>query len=107
MPNMEWDDACQDIAHNFYKIEKSIESYINEHYSVLPEEIVSKINSAKNSNAEGKFEEPEDLKSYQLADNLWKRIDEAINELKNSYKLLLFEQFLLIKSFSQKDLKFI
>lgn len=82
MPDMEWDDACQDIAYNFYKIEKSIESYINEYYSVLPEEIVSKINSAKNSSAEGKFEEPEDLKSYQLADNLWKRIDEATNELK-------------------------
>lgn len=92
MPDMDWDDACQDIAHNFYKIEKSIETYINEYYSFLPEEIVSKINFAKNSSAEGKFEEPEDLKSNQLANDLWNRINEATNELKKYVEAQTYNQ---------------
>ena len=56
---------------------------MNKYFSVLEQDIVSKIDIAKNSAAEGKFEDPSDLKSYQHADNLWRRIDEATKELKS------------------------
>ena len=81
MPEMDWDDACQDIAHNFKEIEENIENYTIEYFSVLSKDIISKLDSAKNSASEGKFEYPSDL-SHQLADSLWKRIDEANSDLK-------------------------
>ncbi len=84
---MEWDDACQDIAYNFIEIEKDIEDYTTEYFSVLPNDIINKLNSAKHSAAEGKFEEPSDSKSYQLTDSLWKRINEANSELKSYIEL--------------------
>jgi hypothetical protein len=88
MPDMEWDDACSDIAHNFKQIEEDIENYLIEYFSVLQKNIIDKLDSAKNSASEGKFEsDPTDLKCYQLADNLWKRVEEANSELKEHIEL--------------------
>ena len=87
MPDMDWDDACQDIAHDFKGTEEKIENFTTEYFSVVSQDIISKLDIAKNCAAEGKFEEPSDLKSYQLADTLWKRIDEATKELKQHVEL--------------------
>ena len=87
MPEMEWDDACQDIAHDFKEIEEKIENFTIEYFSVISKDIISKLDIAKNCAAEGKFEDPSDLKSYQLADTLWNRIDEATKELKEHVEL--------------------
>jgi hypothetical protein len=94
MPDMDWDDACQDIAHNFKEIEEDIENYTIEYFSVLSKDIISKIDAAKNSASEGKFEDPSDLKSHQLADSIWKRIDEANSELKAYVELQIHNKTL-------------
>lgn len=87
MPDMEWDDACQDIANNFKEIEEDIENYTIEYFSVLSNDIINKLDNAKHSAAEGKFKDSNNFKSYQLADSLWKRIDEANSELKSYIEL--------------------
>lgn len=88
MPDMEWDDACNDIAHNFSQIEVDIENYLIEYFSVLQKTIIDKLDNAKNSASEGKFEnDSSDIKCYQLADSLWKRVEEANTELKEHIEL--------------------
>jgi len=87
MPNMDWDDACKDIAHSFEEIEENIESYTIEYFSVLSNDIINKLNSAKQNAAIGKFEDPESSESSELADSVWKKIDEANSELKSYIEL--------------------
>lgn len=89
MPDMEWSDALSDIALNFEQTEKDIEDYLIEYFSVLDENIIDKLDSAKYSAAEGKFDssDPTDLKCSQLADTLWKQVEKATSELKKHIEL--------------------
>lgn len=37
-PNMDWNEACDEIAHNFHKIETALGSYLSKHGAVLSKE---------------------------------------------------------------------
>lgn len=82
MPDMEWDDACLDIAQEFTEIEEKIENFLVEYFSIISQSIVSNLTIAKNCAAQGKFLNISDLQNYTLADTLWKRVDEATEDLK-------------------------
>ena len=94
MPDMDWDDACQDIALDFKEIEEKIENFTIEYFSVLYQDIISKLDIAKNCAAEGKFEEPTDFKSHQLADTLWKNVDEATKNFKQHIEVQIHNKSL-------------
>ena len=55
-PQMDWHEACDEIAHDFHKIEKSLSIYISKHGSVLTDEVQSHIRNAIAKSGEYKFE---------------------------------------------------
>ena len=56
IPDMEWHDACEDFAHRFEDVEKSLEAYISIHGAALPQETLERLASAKTRTSWGKFE---------------------------------------------------
>lgn len=54
-PDMDWHDACDDIARNFTKLEKSLFSFLSKHAAVLDDETENQINEAISLAAFHKF----------------------------------------------------
>jgi hypothetical protein len=55
-PGMDWHEACDEIAHNFHKIEKSLGAYVSKHGAVLKHEVQNHIGNAIGLAGENKFE---------------------------------------------------
>ena len=54
-PNMEWYEACDEIAHNFEKIENSLNAFSSRHGAILKDEVQSCIGNAICLAGENKF----------------------------------------------------
>ena len=54
-PDMDWDDACQEIAWKFEEIEKQSEDYLEKHATVISVEVRSMIESIRTSAMDAKF----------------------------------------------------
>lgn len=80
-PNMDWYDACDDIALEFDKIESTLESYFSKHGAILDEQAKNKISECIGICAEGKFDvgEPHEVprESNEAADRLYKLLIES------------------------------
>lgn len=80
-PNMDWHEACDEIAHNFERIESSLNDFLSRYGAVLPDEVMADIISCIGIAGEEKFEVmscPEvSPRSNKVADDLFKRLSEA------------------------------
>ncbi|MER9677028.1 hypothetical protein [Mesorhizobium sp. M0208] len=62
-PDMDWDDACADVASRFSTIEEQLENYLTKHAPVLSEALREKLRHCKTTASHNKFMEyemPED-----------------------------------------------
>ena len=80
-PNMDWHEACDEIAHNFERIESSLNDFLSRYGAVLPDEVMADIISCIGIAGDEKFEVmscPEvSPPSNKVADDLFKRLSEA------------------------------
>lgn len=85
-PDMDWYEACDEIALSFQTNEIKINDYLIKYSSFISEEIIKKLENAKTICSEGKFEINENLhvseKGNKLASNFYYQIDEIINYLR-------------------------
>jgi hypothetical protein len=85
-PEMDFDDACEDIAHSFENIESKLHQYLSAHSAVVPDDAKNGISSAIGYAATGKFkitgvDVPSD--AAELAASLLAKLDEAESSLLN------------------------
>lgn len=79
-PQMDWYEACDEIAHNFNKIELRLGNYLLKHGAVLKDNVVDLISTCIAIAGENKFEitSPEVLKvANDAANNLYDKLKEA------------------------------
>ena len=79
-PQMDWHEACDEIAHDFNKIELRLDDYLSKHGAVLKENVVDLISVCIAIAAENKFaitslEVPE--VANDAANNLYNKLQEA------------------------------
>lgn len=55
-PEMDWEEACEDMALNFEQNEEKLDQFLQKYYTALPPEIVESINRCISNCSEGKFE---------------------------------------------------
>jgi hypothetical protein len=82
-PEMEWTDACENIAEKFDKVERQLRTFVSVHGAVLSSEALKRIESAEARAGEGKFEVHGDEVSREgteLADEMWDDL-KAVEEL--------------------------
>src|SRR5208282_3422949 len=91
-PDMDWCEACEDIALSSEAIEKAIDKYLAKHSPVISEQINEQLTKVRNAAGECKFECNKKTgeissKGRQLADELFTAFQEAeklsISELKS------------------------
>jgi len=83
-PNMDWHEACDDIAQDFSKIEKSINLFVAKHGAVLSKEVSDLLSYSAGIAGENKFnvghvEIP--ATANEAANDLMKKLDEAEEKL--------------------------
>ncbi|EPQ8526761.1 hypothetical protein [Vibrio vulnificus] len=79
-PNMDWYEACDQIAHNFHKIETALGSYLSKHGAVLNKRTKDLLSYSIGIAGESKFDitSPDvPTEANTAADNLFKNLDEA------------------------------
>lgn len=79
-PQMDWYEACDEIAHDFNKIELRLDDYLSKHGAVLKENVVDLISTCIAIAGENKFEitSPEVPKvANDAANNLYEKLKEA------------------------------
>ncbi len=79
-PQMDWYEACDEIAHNFYKIETALGAYLSKHGAVLKPEVKDILSHAIGVARANKFgiaspEVPSDAK--KAADELYGKLEKA------------------------------
>jgi hypothetical protein len=84
-PDMEWEEAVQQMANNLEKTRDSLQGFLNEFFTVLNPEILEKLESAVANADEGRlygggedFREP----GNQCAEHVYKKIKECSSLLK-------------------------
>jgi hypothetical protein len=55
-PEMDWDDACEDFASDFEKVEKELEGFMAMHGAALTRKALDRLSNALEHTASGKFE---------------------------------------------------
>ena len=83
-PEMEWPDACEDFAHSFEQVEKSLESYIATHGAALQNETLERVTNAKTRASWGKLEVTNDnvsREAIRYAEEVMNALDEIEKEL--------------------------
>jgi hypothetical protein len=55
-PGMDWYEACNEIAHDFHKIETALGAYLSKHGAVLKPEVKELLSYSKGVAAESKFD---------------------------------------------------
>lgn len=79
-PQMDWYEACDEIAHDFNKIELRLDDYLSKHGAVLKENVVDLISTCIAIAGENKFKitSPEVPKvANDAANNLYDKLKEA------------------------------
>ena len=79
-PQMDWYEACDEIAHDFKKVELKLDEYLSKHGAVLNENVVDLISSCIAIAGENKFEitSPEVPKvANDAANDLYEKLKEA------------------------------
>ncbi|WP_315979780.1 hypothetical protein [Aliamphritea spongicola] len=77
---MDWHEACNDIAHNFHKIEIMLGSYLSKHGAVLDKEVKDLLSYSIGIAGESKFEitGPDVPKEANAAaNNLFEKLNQA------------------------------
>ncbi|MFN6135927.1 MAG: hypothetical protein ACK475_06610 [Bacteroidota bacterium] len=88
--DMEWNDACDEIARAFLDIESRIDSYLKEHGAVLDKEIRDLLVKAiwlagqNKFEVQGSYDVPSS--ANQAANDLWKLLHEAEDRLEQDLK---------------------
>ena len=83
-PEMDWDEACEDFAHNFEQVENTLESYIATHGAVLQKETLERVANAKMKTSLGMFEVTKD----NVSEDGIRIAEEVMNALENIEKEL-------------------
>lgn len=84
-PEMDWCEACDQIAHDFEKTEKRLSEFLEAHYTTLPPEIYELLQGAEYLCSDGKLEiEGPEIPGYlnDNADKVFQNIKEACLKLK-------------------------
>jgi hypothetical protein len=92
-PDMDWDDACNDVASKFSGIEQMVQDYLTKHAPVLTDKIRDNIGSCialASENKFGSYEMPEDQASAA------ERV--AAGKLLDGMKNVQAELFALVKN---------
>jgi hypothetical protein len=84
-PNMDWYDACDEIAQDFYKIEMALNSYLSKHGAVLKSEVKDLLSLSISIAGENKFE----IANPDVPENANKAADELYENLREVEKSLL------------------
>lgn len=84
-PDMDWSEVCDEIAHGFSKIEKTLGDYLSKHGAVLNQIVKNLLIHAINIAGEHKFE----VTSTDMSLDANKAADELYNELTEAEKCLL------------------
>ena len=84
-PDMDWGDACDEIAWNFEKHEAAIEKYLAAHRAVLPDHIHERLVRALAWASDGKFHvgprDNIDPQANSLASDLYEELQAAEREI--------------------------
>ena len=85
-PDMEWDEACDEIAINFEKIGKEIEGILTSFEPVMPNNVTKLLNESLTICTNGKFEVTNDVseEGNKMADKLFSKIQQSIKLFKNN-----------------------
>ena len=59
MPDMDWDDACEDFCQIFDKASERLENYLGTHGAALKKPVLEQLSVAISRCQEGQFEDPE------------------------------------------------
>jgi hypothetical protein len=81
----EWDDACEDFAHQFRDVEKALEAYLADHGAALSKNILDQISDAIGQVGAGKFEVSADNVSFEgvkTASKVLELLEEVEHELR-------------------------
>ena len=84
-PNMDWYEACDEIAHDFHKIEIALGSYLSKHGAVLKPEVKELLSYSIGVAGENKFE----ITSPEVPRNANKAADELYEKLGKAEESLL------------------
>lgn len=79
-PDMDWADACEDIASNFTKIESALERYLSKHGAILAPPVCDLISEGLVIAGNNKFY-PESRESRKAADDLCDKLEAAEKKL--------------------------
>ena len=83
-PDMDWYEACDEIAHDFHKIETAIGAYLSKHGAVLKPEVKELLSHSIGVAGENKFEitSPEvPINANKAADELYGKLEKAEESL--------------------------
>ena len=90
-PDMDWYEACDNIAHSFDIYETNIINLLKQYGSVLPKNVIKKLEAAESCSTYGKFEINDKYQvskqGNEYADSFVKHIDEAIDLLKKNLNI--------------------
>ena len=77
---MDWYDACNDIAYNFNQTKKEIASFLEDHYTTLPPEIYETLQETEYMCADGHLE----IDGPEVPDFLNAEADKVFQNIKDS-----------------------
>lgn len=75
-PGMDWHDAYTDLAHSFEKIEEQLHVFLASYGPVLQDEERTLFWRAFSYASDGKFQSADDPQCIQLAESLWKTLED-------------------------------
>jgi hypothetical protein len=79
-PQMDWHEACDEIAQNFHRIELILHAYLSKHGAILSEEVLDIIGTCISIAGENKFEimSPDVSKvANEAANSFYEKLKEA------------------------------
>lgn len=84
-PDMEWEDACEEIAHSFGSFGKKVKSLIIKYGSILPDHIVDLLRSAMFACQNG--EHLDDTGANEYANSFFEELEKAISALRKDLEI--------------------
>ncbi len=84
-PQMDWCEACDEIAHDFNKIELRLDDYLSKHGAVLKDNVVDLISSCIAISGENKFE----ITSPEVPEVVNEAANSLYEKLKEAEKIVL------------------
>lgn len=92
LPDMDWHEACEEMAHSFSKHAGAIGEFLCKHEAVLPSDVIKKLDSAASIATDGTFEftwnRHDGLETTKdapdMANEMWHLIKESVNLLQTA-----------------------